>query len=253
MNISPYPRTKTKYHPRFSTSNLQALSSAFDQFLDILIQKKSESDWAKWVINRLQAALGRDACYLLPLIPKLIKVLDVDMTHIDPTDQDPNNAMRRLQNLLCQFVDTVSKSSKVPVLFVCDDMQWADEASIALIYQMLRREHKSLCFLVCRRISTRHEPIWWMIDNATAAGINTTTVKLHRIERDALRDYLSDLMCLSPRIIRPLSDIVYKRTKGTPGCIVLIIDHDDTSCLTSCFDLKRQFVIPPAAASFTLS
>jgi predicted ATPase len=198
-------------------SNFQALASAFDQFLDILIKK--ESDWTKWVINRLQVALGRDACYLLPVIPKLIQVFEVDTSYIDSRlDQDPNNAMRRLQYLLCQFVDTVSASSKLPILLVCDDMQWADEASIALLYQMLRR--KSLCILVCCRKSTRHEPIWQMINNVTAAGINTTTIKLNCIGQDALKGYLSDLLCLSPRIIQPLSDIAYKRTKGTPSCIV---------------------------------
>jgi predicted ATPase len=59
-------------------------------------------------------------------------------------------------------------------------------------------------------------PFCDLFENVHASGIKTTVVKLKCMEKGTLNHMLSDLLCLPPRVLTPLSDIVYTKTKGNP-------------------------------------
>ena len=103
-----------------------ALASAFNTYCD-----EMASEWRSAMLevvsSKLRAALGMDARYLVKIIPKLSGILgDGD---IQPTEaQDCVDAQKRLQYLLCQFVDIIGSFSGAPIILFLDDVQWADKA-----------------------------------------------------------------------------------------------------------------------------
>ncbi|KAL7480034.1 hypothetical protein ACHAW6_005741, partial [Cyclotella cf. meneghiniana] len=59
-------------------------------------------------------------------------------------------------------------------------------------------------------------PLRDTIENIRALGINTTVVQLICMGKDAVNQMVSNLLCLPPRVVRSLADIIYTKTKGNP-------------------------------------
>ncbi|KAL3798700.1 hypothetical protein HJC23_004451 [Cyclotella cryptica] len=195
-----------------------ALASAFDQYCDMLIREK-ESDWVKLVVCNLQVALGADACYLIKIIPKLSQILTDNSKVLDSTwNQNCLNALQRLCYLLCQFVEVISTFSNVSVMLFMDDVQWADEASILVLNRLLMKRLRKFFFLGCCRDDeiTDEHPFGKMIENVRGFSIDITIVRLSCMDIGTLNEMVSDLLCLPPRLVRSLADIVHKKTKGNP-------------------------------------
>ena len=55
-----------------------------------------------------------------------------------------------------------------------------------------------------------------MIESVRGLGIAARIVKLECMDKDMVTRVLSYLLCLPPRLVRSLSDIVYHKTKGNP-------------------------------------
>eukprot|EP00804_Cyclotella_cryptica_P027949 CCRYP_003834-RA/>CCRYP_003834-RA protein AED:0.03 eAED:0.03 QI:51/1/1/1/0.66/0.5/4/541/1215 len=207
-----------KFDQMKQVTPFSALASAFDQYCDVLIREK-ESNWAKQAIYKLNVALGRDSCHLIKVIPKLKHILSCPMGFADSSSgQSSVNAMQRLNYLICQFVEVISTSSVVSVTLFLDDVQWADAASILVLNQLLAKRHNKFFFLACcRSMEVEDDHLFRdMIDNVHALGIKTTVIELSCLEKHALNQMVSDLLCLPPRIVRSLSEIIYTKTKGNP-------------------------------------
>ena len=195
-----------------------ALASAFDQFCDILIRQEG-SEWVEAVVGNLHSAFGQDIFYLINIIPKLSQIIgDEDHTQTS-SDYESNgsNIMQRITYLLCKFVEVINANSIAPITLLLDDIQWADEASIAVINRLvLTQARKKFFFLGCCRddeMDSDHH-FWKVIEVGRANGINTIISHTKCLTLDAINDVISDMLCLSPRIVKPLSSIVYNKTKG---------------------------------------
>jgi predicted ATPase len=220
-----------------------ALTTAFDNYCDVVLREKA-SDWAKCVAVQLKHSLGRDAHHLFRVIPKLCQVLDADSSlHSGDSDLEGNcmNFVERLHHLICKFVEVICSSSKGFIALVIDDVQWSDDATKSVLKLLLSQKHQNLFFLCCCRDDEMANdlPFWTMMKDSCLAGVNRTTVELTGINENALSQVLSDLFRLPPRIVRPLRDILYSRTKGNilfviqllnsltrDGCIQLDMDRE---------------------------
>eukprot|EP00984_Skeletonema_dohrnii_P025936 scaffold15184_cov147-Skeletonema_dohrnii-CCMP3373.AAC.1 len=113
-----------------------ALASAFNEFCDFLVRNRELVSVKQKLAQQVDCVIGRDAYYLTKIIPNLANILGLEMSCID-YDEDHVNAQKRLQWLLCQFVQVISNSFAAPVTIFLDDLQWADSASIAAVNQLL--------------------------------------------------------------------------------------------------------------------
>jgi predicted ATPase len=77
---------------------------------------------------------------------------------------------------------------------------------------------KKFFFVGCCRDDEMEEghAFYKMLEIVRGVGVNVTTVKIGCIEEDALNSVISDLLCLSPRMVRSLSKVVHSKTKGNP-------------------------------------
>eukprot|EP00984_Skeletonema_dohrnii_P022221 scaffold11337_cov177-Skeletonema_dohrnii-CCMP3373.AAC.1 len=108
-----------------------ALAAAFNGYCGMLMKSSELQKRREVVASKLRSSLGREAYYLTKIIPLLNDILGSEKS--DDTFYDDNcvDAQRRLQYLLCQFVEVLSSSYTAPVTLFLDDLQWADSASIA--------------------------------------------------------------------------------------------------------------------------
>ena len=137
--------------------------------------------------------------------------------------QDCANAQARIQYLLCVFVDVISISSGAPVVLFLDDLQWSDWASLSAINQLLmffrQFDPKRQFFFLgsCREegLDEQHS-FGSMLAKIRQIGVHTTEVQLACLDKFTTNTMVSDILCLSPRLTRTLSEIIYHKSQGNP-------------------------------------
>ena len=199
-----------------------ALASAFDQYCDLLLAVQN-TDLVQSIADELKVALGQDSHHLFYVIPKLRTILGERIVPGESTDyhdsvQDENyrNIMRRLQYLLSVFVDVISTNSLVSVVLYMDDVQWIDEASLGILKRILKQKPKKFFFLSCFREdgAMNDHPFWDAINALGSAGVHATQITLNCMTKVTLDTVVSELLCLSPRLVRSLSSLLFNKSKG---------------------------------------
>ena len=200
-----------------------ALASAFNEYCRMLMQNSELQTTREVMASKLKSSLGREAYYLTKIIPSLNDILGSEQSDDTFYDNDCVDARRRLQYLLCQFVEVLSSSFAAPVTLFLDDLQWADSASIAAVSQLLCSSGSSLnqkqfFFVGCHRegiIDSAH-PVWELVCNAEQCDVSFSRLKLDCMGEETLNAMVSETLCILPRLTRTLSNIIYRKTKGNP-------------------------------------
>jgi len=199
-----------------------ALATAFNRYCEMILQNSALQPVREAMASKLKSSLGREVYFLTKIIPCLNDILGSNQSDIF-YDGDCVNAQRRLQYLLCQFVEVLSSSSAAPVTLFLDDLQWADAASMAAVSQLLfntgsSSQQKRFFFLGCHRegiIDSVH-PLWKLVCDAELVRASFTSLKLGCMEEETLNTMVSETLCILPRLSRTLSNVIYRKTKGNP-------------------------------------
>eukprot|EP00984_Skeletonema_dohrnii_P001544 scaffold486_cov148-Skeletonema_dohrnii-CCMP3373.AAC.25 len=210
-----------KFDQRQQGKPFSALASAFNQYCGILLQNCELPSSKQKLAHQINHVLGREAYHLAKLIPNLATILGMEL-HCIINDEGCTNAQKRLQYLLCRFVEVLSSTFAAPVTLFLDDLQWADSASIAAVNQLLltgglASQNTKFFFLGCyREGETDCNPLWKTLCSSDLVNARSTNVKLDCMDEETLTTIVSETLCLSPRLTRPLSSIIYHKTKGNP-------------------------------------
>jgi hypothetical protein len=202
-----------------------ALASAFNKYCGILLQHSELASTRQKLAHQVKYELGGDADHLAKLIPNLANILGLEMNCVNH-DEGCINGQRRLQYLLCRLVEVVSSSfAAAPVTLFLDDLQWADPASIAAVNQLLftlgpsSSQNTRFFFLGCYRegeSDNRNNSIRGLVCNDDLFNVRCTNIKLDCMDERTLNLMVSETLCLSPRLTRALSSMIYHKTKGNP-------------------------------------
>eukprot|EP00956_Cyclotella_meneghiniana_P001104 scaffold1292_cov71-Cyclotella_meneghiniana.AAC.4 len=176
------------------------------------------------VTDDLNSSLGKDVHLLFKIIPKL-KILMAKYVKLNEIScdnefsQTNGNAMLKLQYLISTLIDVISTNSAVSVVLFMDDLQWIDEASLFILRTVLTQKHRKFFFLGCYRddevlSNARDHKFWKMMHGINAAGVNATEIKLSCMNEETVRTVVSDLLCVSPRLVGSLSSVLFSRSKG---------------------------------------
>ena len=198
---------------------LSALASAFDHYCGILLQTAASKQMLAQHMNHV---LGRDAYHLANLLPNLATILGLE-SHSTIHDDGCINAHKRLQYLLCRFVEVISSTFAAPITLFLDDLQWADSASIEAVNQLLLTsglgsQDTHFFFLGCYREgdTDSSNPLWKSLCHNNLVNARSTDVKLDCMEEHTLNTMISENLCLLPRLTRTLSNVIYHKTRGNP-------------------------------------
>jgi len=228
-----------------------AVASAFNGYCDMLIREGGPQRVSE-VASKLRMTLGIEVFHLTNVVPSLGGILGPSPVGLY-YQQDYVNAQRRILYLLCQFVEVISSSSGAAITLFLDDLQWADQASIEVVKQLILTSSsvntsKQFYFLGCchkDEMGSGH-PLYGMLLRVGCVGCSVTKVQLACMSEDTINSMILQLLCLSPRLVKSLSSIVYHKTKGNPLFV------SQVSPVFSSLDVWTRRSLPPAA-SFSFS
>ncbi|KAK1741322.1 putative AAA ATPase, partial [Skeletonema marinoi] len=235
-----------KFDQRQQGKPFSALASAFNQYCGILLQNCELAPSKQKLAHQINHVLGREAYHLAKLIPNLASMLGLESNSIIH-DEGCTNAQNRLQYLLCRFVEVISSTFAATVTLCLDDLQWADSASIAAVNQLLlaggiASQNAKFFFLGCYREgeTDNFNPLWKTLCNNDLVSARFTDVKLDCMDEETLTTMVSETLCLSPRLTRSLSSIIYHKTKGNPLFVSqLMISLDKEGLLRPSLSRRR--------------
>jgi diguanylate cyclase (GGDEF)-like protein/PAS domain S-box-containing protein len=157
----------------------------------------------------LRVALNGDGALITGFIPELERWIGIqpELERLSPTEET-----HRFFLTFNRFIEGLMAGGRPLVLFL-DDIQWADRDSLKLVEQLLLRS--SNLFIVCTLRKSETQQAAFL---SALADLDKTR-KVERItvppltEND-VAELLSDTLGLDHLRVKPLADVLYKRTKG---------------------------------------
>jgi predicted ATPase/signal transduction histidine kinase len=198
--------------------------SAFIQsFQDLIRQILTESPEhvAQWRAELLEV-LEDNAQILIDVIPELEFIIG-PQSPILPLG--PIEAQNRFNLLFVQFVRIFTKTSLV--LFL-DDMQWADQASLMLLKQLMTDPESRgfLCIVAYRDNEVdRTHPFSLTLDEICASGNTPSTITLQPLTLDHIQQLLVDTLKCSLELTERLGELLLKKTSGNPFFVTQLLNR----------------------------
>ncbi|HEX2573347.1 MAG TPA: AAA family ATPase [Polyangia bacterium] len=165
--------------------------------------------------QRLGQALAGRGQVLLEVIPELELLLGPQ----EPVPVlGPSDSQARFNQVFQAFL-RVFCSAEQPLVIFLDDLQWADRASLLLLELMLTDpELHHLLVIVAYRdneVSDTH-PLLLLLRRLEKESLPVHRMVLTPLGREALTALLADTLKCEPGTVRPLAELLQRKTEGNP-------------------------------------
>jgi hypothetical protein len=232
-----------KFDKLHQSQPLSPIASVFNKYCEWLLSSKDSATIVGKVSNALKQALGQETYALARAIPSLSKIMGkhFDMDD-DASDDGFEDAQKRLRYLFCQFTEAISHAHDAPLLLFLDNLQWADQASMDLIKQLVlvsepntHASSKKIFFFGCCNETPKDHPLWKMLESVSDFDVKTTKIKLECLEKEVVNSMISKKLNMLPRLTRPLTDIIHHKSRGNPFFVKQIL-----------IDLSKEGLLRPS-------
>ncbi|GAA0181062.1 AAA family ATPase [Clostridium sediminicola] len=197
---------------KFEQSKNRIPYFALSQLFTALIRKIiSEEAIYNQLYHKCIEALGEQAGVLVPLIPNLEDFLGKQK---EVTKIDPKQVESRMYYALKTLLKTITTLQR-PFIFLIDDIQWADEASINMISNLLNMGLMNT-FLICvyreneieNQIKLKETITLWQ------KGFNAKMLHLKSLEKDYIEQFVADSLHMKKSEIKELAHLIQEKTQG---------------------------------------
>ncbi|MBE9040472.1 AAA family ATPase [Oscillatoriales cyanobacterium LEGE 11467] len=190
-----------------------AAISAFGDFVRQLLTH-TEAQLSQWR-GKLAEALGEQGQVIIDVIPELQLIIG---EHPPLTPLEPEAERERFAEVFQKFVRVFCISPHPIVLFL-DDLQWADDATLDLIEQLLIDEEIQYLLLVgaCRsnEVGSAH-PLMVLLDRLHDRACTVEQLELEPLELEPIVQLIADTLHSDERTVKPLAALVKYKTNGNP-------------------------------------
>jgi PAS domain S-box-containing protein len=192
----------------------KAIVEAFKELIKQLLTEPDDKLMA-WK-DKILDALGPNSQVIIEVIPDLALIIG----NQDPVPElSPVEAMNRFNYVFQKFIHIFTQKSHPLALFL-DDLQWADEASLGLIQNILR--DKNYCFLLIgsyrnNEVDPTHMLIKILeeIKHNNQVAVNELFLEpLHT--NDIQQIIIETLFCEKDQNTRSLAELILAKTGGNP-------------------------------------
>ncbi|MBL6445638.1 AAA family ATPase [Fulvivirga sp. 29W222] len=178
-----------------------ALTQAFKFFVENLLTQ-SKHQLAKWKQN-IMAAISDEGRLLTDVIPDLELIIGPQPKIID---LDPEETKNRFNYIFKQFINGIT-SVEHPLVWVIDDLQWADPASVALLQAITSDTSVAHILIIGTYRSNELGDHLLPDSNAEFLLINGLS-PLH------LSGLIGDALGCKPKDVVELAEITFSKTQG---------------------------------------
>ncbi|MGQ0508311.1 MAG: sensor histidine kinase [Myxococcaceae bacterium] len=189
------------------------LAQAFRMLVRQLLTE-SESALSVWR-ERIQAAVVPNGQVLIEVIPEVQGIIGPQPS---VPELGPVESRNRFNLVFTSFLRTLARPEHPFALFL-DDLQWVDAASLQLLEQWMGDfENRYLLFLGAYRdaeVGPEH-PLTLSLAEMRGAGLKMQEIRLRPIGREDVAQLIADALKQEVIRVRPLADLVAKKTAGNP-------------------------------------
>ncbi len=190
-----------------------------DLIQQVLTEKQSQIQiWRRRIIK----TLGKRAQVMIDVIPELELILGPQPA---VEKLPPNESKQRFELEFQKFVGGCCNAENPLVLFL-DDLQWADEDSLSIIYRlMIDPDIKYLLLIGAYRdneIESNH-PLLGTIRELKKANVSQSVIHLNALNKDDVAKVLEETLH-NQEDIDAFTSIVLKKTQGNPFFMTQFLD-----------------------------
>jgi len=196
---------------------LATIGDMFNTLCEAFVEGASPHD-LELVEKELENRLGNQASLLAGVVPSLIKLMPSSSHQLLKSSSTCIDAAVSMRYLFGELLRVISSHSKRPISLFIDDLQFADDASLHLIGYLIHsaKGGSSVFFIFCHRDdedSLSGPFSSWL---SSISMISMESIELGNMSVESVNTLVSETLHLSPRITRPLSDVLHHKTRGNP-------------------------------------
>jgi len=192
----------------------QALNELCNQLLT-----ESRALLAMWK-EKILAAVGKNGQVLIEVVPNLELIIGKQ----SPVSRlEPQERQNRFNMVLLNFLRAMSQADHPLVIFL-DDLQWADPASLQILYHIMTAEQLHYLLILgsyrANEVDNTH-PLMKTVAEISASNAdivpdnsNITFVKIGNLAKTDINQLIADTLHCELTYAQPLTDLVYEKTQG---------------------------------------
>ncbi|MEM9539949.1 MAG: AAA family ATPase [Cyanobacteria bacterium P01_E01_bin.42] len=189
-----------------------ALTQALGELIGQLLTESFEQ-LVTWK-EKLTKALGENGKVIIDVIPQVEYVIG---SQPDIAEVGASESQNRFNRVFKKFINTFATKDHPLVVFL-DDLQWADNASLKLIQELITDVESQYLLLMGayrdNEVSPTH-PTIITIEEIKKAGSIVNNIVLSPLHRDNIREFVSDTLQESEKS-QDLADLLFNKTQGNP-------------------------------------
>jgi predicted ATPase len=190
--------------------------SAIVDALSRLIGKIANSDELEDVKINMKEVFGSEAKVLCELVPAISQLTgETASGETKNLGVGKGYAFTRFRDLIRSFMRVISSHDR-PILLFLDDLQWADKASCALMESLASDpDSENILFVWAYRDSENGKEAPSLVASvAEKSSLRLLDIPISAIDSQSLTEMISYLAQLSQEEVKPLSDLLSRRTGG---------------------------------------
>ena len=187
----------------------QALESVWHQV------KSLRSEVRAAISERLVLRLGDPGALMVSLVPEMSAIFPEELA---PEEINPAESRYRFTSVIREFLQEVCQPER-PIVIFLDDWQWADPASLSLLFHLgINDTLRYLLLVVSYRTEDMSEntPLRNMIAQLERGNIPHRTIPVNALGSAEIEEILGDVLHGRIENRKALSDHVYRQTGGNP-------------------------------------
>ncbi|MBN2529135.1 MAG: AAA family ATPase [Deltaproteobacteria bacterium] len=237
-----------KFDQLKSEHPLQGVVQAFTSLVrQLLCEPPFELNWWK---QKIQNALNDNASVLIDVIPQLQLIIGPQP---DVPSLDSQQVRNRFIETFRKFISVFTGANHVLVLFV-DDLQWADNASIDFLREMVCDNASHHLLFIAAYRSNEVDASHYL--NELLSDIQKTkrllaTIHLDGLQEAHVQELLVDTFGLAQERAVALADLCHQKTDGNPFFLKRLLqtlcddgairyDESDKTWTYNIFDIERR-------------
>eukprot|EP00581_Thalassiosira_minuscula_P014826 CAMPEP_0183723104 /NCGR_PEP_ID=MMETSP0737-20130205/14816_1 /TAXON_ID=385413 /ORGANISM="Thalassiosira miniscula, Strain CCMP1093" /LENGTH=1533 /DNA_ID=CAMNT_0025953355 /DNA_START=8 /DNA_END=4609 /DNA_ORIENTATION=- len=201
-----------------------------------MIREKNSPEELNVIVGQLMSMFGSQLSTLARLLPN-VTLLIPNLTSSSYENRGSQSTEQNNTSNVCvilQLFTRVVSSKSHPVMLFLDDLHWADSASLDILRYVLSDMKGSSCVYLIgsyrsNEVSSDHA-VFGLMSNLKRCNVQLSRVQLDGLEIEEVNQMVSDALGIFPRITKPLSQLVLRKTKGNPlfvlECLRSLIAHD---------------------------
>jgi predicted ATPase/serine phosphatase RsbU (regulator of sigma subunit) len=204
-----------------------AFIQVLNQFCQLLLSEKQTTlkRWKQLILK----ALGKLGKVLTEIIPLLETIIGVQP---DIPPMGGQEAKKRFNYVFMRFLQAIAREEHPLVMFI-DDLQWADLASLELLYLILEDRQKNHLFFIGayrdNELSPTH-PLSASLIDIQKLDISICTIAIKNLSKENIQEWLSDTLAIQTgnkayKELQALTDLIYQKTHGNAFFTIQFLDN----------------------------